>query len=179
MWSRESSSNKRLHYTLSVPLIVLLLVRSTLSYMQIKSLFASNVNAHSACNYRTLSPLRPDTTDVSVGQCSEGCGRCTLYHWTHWSFLEPVLFDWYYNCLYHIKRSKTGKVFAFWKINQQSPYTLKRVHSNFLVVLIVQVVVPRIPMLEHFLVVESVHNQSHNLFKSFKKRTKFDESSEA
>ena len=30
--------------------------------MQIKSLFASNVNAHSASNYRTLSPLRPDTT---------------------------------------------------------------------------------------------------------------------
>ena len=105
--------------------------------MQIKSLFASNVNAHSACNYRTLSPLRPDTTDVSVGQCSEGCGRCTLYHWTHWGFLESVLFDWYYNCFYHIKRSKIpGKVLAFWKINQQSPYTLKHVHSNFLVVLI-------------------------------------------
>ena len=31
--------------------------------------------------------------DVSVGQCSEGCGRCTLYHWTHWGFLESVLFD--------------------------------------------------------------------------------------
>ena len=30
--------------------------------MQIKSLFASNFNAHSASNYRTLSPLRPDTT---------------------------------------------------------------------------------------------------------------------
>ena len=75
--------------------------------------------------------------DVSVGQCSEGCGRCTLYHWTHWGFLESVLFDWYYNCFYHIKRSKiTGKGFAFWKINQQSPYTLKHVHSNFLVVLI-------------------------------------------
>ena len=46
-----------------VPLMVLLLVRSILSYMQIKSLFASNVNAHSASNHRTLSPLRPgDTT---------------------------------------------------------------------------------------------------------------------
>ena len=54
--------NKRLHYTTLVPLIVLLFVRSTLSYMQIKSLFASNVNAHSASNHRTLSPLRPDTT---------------------------------------------------------------------------------------------------------------------
>ena len=54
--------NKRLHCTPLVSLIVLLLVRSTLSYMQIKSLFASNVNAHSASNYRTLSPLRPDTT---------------------------------------------------------------------------------------------------------------------
>ena len=62
MWSRESSSNKRLHYTLLVPLIVLVLVRSTLSYMQIKSLFASNVNAHSASNY---CPLRPDTTEVN------------------------------------------------------------------------------------------------------------------
>ena len=30
--------------------------------MQIKSLFASKVNAHSASNYRTLSPLRLDTT---------------------------------------------------------------------------------------------------------------------
>ena len=43
-----ASSNKRLHYTSLVPLIVLLLVRSTLSCMQIKSLFASNVNARSA-----------------------------------------------------------------------------------------------------------------------------------
>ena len=43
------SSNKRLHYMSLVPLIVLrLLVRSTLSCMQIKSLFALNVNAHSA-----------------------------------------------------------------------------------------------------------------------------------
>ena len=42
------SSNKRLHYLSLVPLIVLLLVRSTLSCMQIKSLFALNVNAHSA-----------------------------------------------------------------------------------------------------------------------------------
>ena len=42
-----ASSNKRLHYTSLVPLIVLLLVHSTLSCMQIKSLFASNVNAHS------------------------------------------------------------------------------------------------------------------------------------
>ena len=31
--------------------------------------------------------------DVSVGQCSEGCGRCTLYYWTHRGFLESVLFD--------------------------------------------------------------------------------------
>ena len=38
-----------------VPLIVLLLVRSTLSYMQIKSLFASSVNTHFASNYPTLS----------------------------------------------------------------------------------------------------------------------------
>ena len=42
------SSNKRLHYMSLVPLIVPLLVRSTLSCMQIKSLFALNVNAHSA-----------------------------------------------------------------------------------------------------------------------------------
>ena len=54
--------NKLLHYTTLVPLIVLLFVRSTLSYMQIKSLFASNVNAHSASNY---CPLRPDTTEVN------------------------------------------------------------------------------------------------------------------
>ena len=32
--------NKRLHYTALVPLIVFLLVRSPLSYMQIKSLFS-------------------------------------------------------------------------------------------------------------------------------------------
>ena len=32
--------NKRLHYTPLVPLIALLLVRSTLSYMQIKSLLS-------------------------------------------------------------------------------------------------------------------------------------------
>ena len=38
--------NERLHYTPLVPLIVPLLVRSPLSYMQIKSLFASSVNAH-------------------------------------------------------------------------------------------------------------------------------------
>ena len=31
--------------------------------------------------------------DVADGQCSEGCGRCTLYHWTHRGFLESVLFD--------------------------------------------------------------------------------------
>ena len=31
--------------------------------------------------------------DVGDGQCSEGCGRCTLYHWPHWGFLESVLFD--------------------------------------------------------------------------------------
>ena len=31
--------------------------------------------------------------DVSVGQCSEVCGRCTLYYWTHRGFLESVLFD--------------------------------------------------------------------------------------
>ena len=51
--------------------------------------------------------------DVSVGQCSEGCGRCTLYYWTHWGFLESILFDRYYNCFYHIKGGKiTGKEFA-------------------------------------------------------------------
>ena len=61
--------NKRLHYTPLVSLIVLLLVCSTLSCMQIKSLFASNVNAHSASNYRTLSPLRPDTTMITKKIC--------------------------------------------------------------------------------------------------------------
>ena len=49
-----------------VPLIVLLLVRSPPSYMQIKSLLASSVNAHFASNYPTLSPLRPDTTATSL-----------------------------------------------------------------------------------------------------------------
>ena len=31
--------------------------------------------------------------DVGDGQCSEGCGSCTLYYWTHRGFLESVLFD--------------------------------------------------------------------------------------
>ena len=31
--------------------------------------------------------------DVADGQCSEDCGSCTLYHWTHGGFLESVLFD--------------------------------------------------------------------------------------
>ena len=31
--------------------------------------------------------------DVGNGQCSEGCGSCTLYYWTHLGFLESVLFD--------------------------------------------------------------------------------------
>ena len=31
--------------------------------------------------------------DVGDGQCSEGCGRCSLYHWTLRGFLESVLFD--------------------------------------------------------------------------------------
>ena len=53
---------KPLHYTPLVLLTVFLLVRPPLSYMQIKSLFASSVNAHFASNYRTLSPLWPDTT---------------------------------------------------------------------------------------------------------------------
>ena len=48
-----------------VPLIVLLLVRSPPSYMQIKSLFVSSF-AHFASNYPTLSPLRPDTTATSL-----------------------------------------------------------------------------------------------------------------
>ena len=82
--------NKRLHYTTLVPLIVLLFVRSTLSYMQIKSLFASNVNAHSASNYRTLSPLRPDTKSppfflvwlkVPVNSVP---GRCSCTCWSSW-----------------------------------------------------------------------------------------------
>ena len=47
--------------------------------MQIKSLFASNVNAHSASNYRTLSPLRPDTTDLY-----EKNNSC-----------HPVTFEWF------------------------------------------------------------------------------------
>ena len=50
---------RRLYY-LARPTKTAMLCR--LSCMQIKSLFASNVNAHSASNYRTLSPLRPDTT---------------------------------------------------------------------------------------------------------------------
>ena len=57
---------KQLHYTPLVPLIVLLLVRSPLSYMQIKSLFPSSVNAHFASNYPALSPLTPDTTSLKV-----------------------------------------------------------------------------------------------------------------
>ena len=82
--------NKLLHYTTLVPLIVLLFVRSTLSYMQIKSLFASNVNAHSASSYRTLSPLRPDTTSppfflvwfkVPVNSVP---GRCSCTCWSSW-----------------------------------------------------------------------------------------------
>ena len=54
--------------------------------------------------------------DVSVGQCSEGCGRCTLYHWTHgvswnlFSLIDTTIVS-------IIRRSKIpGKVFAFWKI---------------------------------------------------------------
>ena len=31
--------------------------------------------------------------DVGDGQCSQGCGSCTLYYWTHRGFLESVLFD--------------------------------------------------------------------------------------
>ena len=54
--------NKWLHYTPLVLLIVLLLVCSPLSYIQIKSHFASSVNAHFVSNYPTLSPLRPNTT---------------------------------------------------------------------------------------------------------------------
>ena len=43
--------NKLLHYTPLVPLIVLLLVPSPLSDMQIKSLFASSVYAYFVYNY--------------------------------------------------------------------------------------------------------------------------------
>ena len=46
--------NKQLHYTTLVPWTVLLLVRFTLSYMQIKFLFTYSVNAHFASNYPTL-----------------------------------------------------------------------------------------------------------------------------
>ena len=42
--------------------------------------------------------------DVADGQCSEGCGSCTLYYWTHRGFLESVLFDRYYNCFLSYKR---------------------------------------------------------------------------
>ena len=93
-WKKRVKSrielNKLLHYTTLVPLKVLLFVRSTLSYMQIKSLFASNVNAHSASNYRTLSPLRPDTTSppfflvwfkVPVNSVP---GRCSCMCWSSW-----------------------------------------------------------------------------------------------
>ena len=91
MWSRESSSNKRLHYTPLVPLIVLLLVRSTLSYMQIKFLFASNVNAHSASNYRTLSLLRPNTTEsFSVLFLQAKLGECFAL----WFALTPPSLKW-------------------------------------------------------------------------------------
>ena len=38
-----------------------------------------------------------------------------------------------------------------------------------LLVFILLVVMPQIPMLEPFLVVESAYNQNHNLFKSIKK----------
>ena len=31
--------------------------------------------------------------DVGDGQCSEGCGGCTLYYCTHLGFLKSVLFD--------------------------------------------------------------------------------------
>ena len=77
-----------------VPLIVLLLVCCTLSCMQIKSLFASNVNAHSASNYRTLSPLRPDTTEVNFFV------RCFS------AFLEYFRVNWIEFLLF-IKLSKT------------------------------------------------------------------------
>ena len=89
-----------------IELIVLLFVRSTLSYMQIKSLFASNVNAHSASNYRTLSPLRPDTTSppfflvwlkVPVNSVP---GRCSCTCWSSWpsycSMSQSILYN--YSC---------------------------------------------------------------------------------
>ena len=88
MWSRESSLNKRLHYTPLVPLLVLLLVRSTLSYMQIKSLFASNDNAHSTSNYRTLSPLRRDTTAhvMVFWQMQKFMCSCTVFALFYFEF---------------------------------------------------------------------------------------------
>ena len=81
--------NKRLHHTPLVPLIVLLLVCSALSYIQIKSLFASSVNAHFVYNYPTLSPLRPNTTSPPFfsSVAHRPCKQCSKY-----TFLFALIF---------------------------------------------------------------------------------------
>ena len=96
--------------------MVLLLVRSTLSCMQIKSFFASNVNAHSASNYRTLSPLRPDTTtgypsETNFNPFEENChspfeqlelsvqNNCQSLSFAAETGLQKVYQPRYYSCI--------------------------------------------------------------------------------